>query len=343
MTVATTAGAAAPAYTDLAGLTRLRADARAGRDGSSAAAGVQFESVLMNMMLAAMRTTVPQSGLFQNDSTRLYTDLMDKQVALDLAGRRQLGLADLLTRQVSSLPGGDANADNRDRAAPAQGLRAFPGTSTSRSVDEVRRLLALADAARAQSAEPAAVDPFSERVDPGASQGTSEDLGSSPGNFVTTLRPHAEAAARELGVAPEVLLAQAALETGWGTRTLRRADGSAANNLFGIKADSGWAGARAAASTLEFRSGTAVREQASFRAYDSYGESFRDYVRFIRENPRYGAALQRVAEPAAYVRSLQKAGYATDPNYARKVLDVMQQNVLPELKLSQSRPLETAG
>ncbi|WP_195912227.1 glycoside hydrolase family 73 protein, partial [Candidatus Contendibacter odensensis] len=133
------------------------------------------------------------------------------------------------------------------------------------------------------------------------------------------LWPHAQDAARQLGVAPEVLIAQAAHETAWGKSVPRFADGRSSHNLFGIKANRGWEGDRVVNSTLEFVNGAAVRQRDGFRAYGSYADSFKDYVNFLQVNPRYGEALNVVKDGTAYLRALQRAGYATDPAYAKKI------------------------
>ena len=145
-----------------------------------------------------------------------------------------------------------------------------------------------------------------------------------PEEFVQTLRPFAEEAARKLGVSADVLIAQAALETGWGKHVSQHVDGSSSYNLFNIKAGNGWEGDRVAINTLEYRGGIARRERAAFRAYDSYAESFNDYVDFIRSRPRYQEALNQASDPESYVKELQAAGYATDPRYADKIINIMQ-------------------
>jgi flagellar protein FlgJ len=144
----------------------------------------------------------------------------------------------------------------------------------------------------------------------------------SPEDFLRAFRPLAERAARRLGVQPDVLLAQAALETGWGQHVTRGRQGPS-NNLFNIKAGPDWPGARVAVATVEYRDGVAVREHAEFRAYESVEGSFDDYVDFIESNPRYRRALERAADGEHYLRELQDAGYATDPAYADKILSIV--------------------
>ena len=143
-----------------------------------------------------------------------------------------------------------------------------------------------------------------------------------------TLWPHASEAAARLGLPPEALLAQAALETGWGRHVIRRADGGSSHNLFGIKADGRWQGERASTQTLEYVDGVAVRVRDHFRAYASHADSFNDYVDFLQRNPRYRDALQRTGDAAAYFSALQAAGYATDPAYATKIQRILDGDTL---------------
>lgn len=152
----------------------------------------------------------------------------------------------------------------------------------------------------------------------------------SPAAFVQTLEPLARDAARELGVSHKVLLAQAALETGWGRAVLARPDGSSSHNLFNIKADGRWSGDRVQATTLEYEAGVAVKRRESFRAYGSYAESFADYVDFLRTSPRYRAALDNAGDMGEFVRNLHSAGYATDPDYAGKINRIVNSELLAD-------------
>jgi len=162
-------------------------------------------------------------------------------------------------------------------------------------------------------------------------------------DFVATLWPHAERAGRELNVDPEAIVAVAALETGWGRSPIRRADGTSANNLFGIKADAGWRGERVHSQTREVFNGIPVLRREPFRAYGSIAEGVDDFVRFLRDNPRYATALDQGRDARAFVRGLSAAGYATDPAYGRKLESLLSSDALTKavaaLKNSGDRPI----
>ncbi|MHC8321687.1 flagellar assembly peptidoglycan hydrolase FlgJ [Pseudomonas sp. GB2N2] len=148
---------------------------------------------------------------------------------------------------------------------------------------------------------------------------------SSADEFVNTMLPMAKEAAARIGVDPRYLVAQAALETGWGKSVMRQQDGTSSHNLFGIKANSSWEGGSARAITSEFRNGAMVKETAEFRSYDSYKDSFHDLVTLLQSNNRYQDVLKSADKPEQFVRELQKAGYATDPDYASKISQIAKQ------------------
>ncbi len=150
--------------------------------------------------------------------------------------------------------------------------------------------------------------------------------------FVKSILPAARQAARQLGLEPLALVAQAALETGWGQRMFKAVDGRESFNLFGIKAQPEWQGDVAVVDTLEYRQGIARQEKAKFRVYDSLQAGLQDYVDFIRQQPRYQDAVAVSHDTANYFQQLQAAGYATDPNYAQKILQVMNGSVLKEVR-----------
>ena len=316
-------------YLDMSQFASLKRDARAGSDDAARAAAQQFEALFLQQMLKDMRAAARFDDSQHSSATDFYTDMHDKQLALMLARQGGIGIADLLQRQL----GGKTETGARDGQAlageagkglpvyaaprPAQGFALPLERMTYRPQNPQVRAHAL-DA----PAEPAAASRLrGETHEPFAGW-------NSPEHFVRDLWPHAQKAAARLGVSTELLVAQSALETGWGRHTMRRQDGGVAYNLFGIKAGSDWAGASITRSTLEFRNGAMQREQARFRAYDSLSEAFDDYARFLETRNRYHGALQHGGSDERYIRGLQRAGYATDPNYADKVLGVLRGQTL---------------
>lgn len=155
--------------------------------------------------------------------------------------------------------------------------------------------------------------------------------------FIQDLWPHASRSAKELGVSADVLIAQAALETGWGRKMMLDRQGGNSFNLFGIKAGKQWQGEQVSVATIEYRDGLAQRENASFRSYASLHESMNDYVAFLKQNPRYQPALEQTGNAELFLQELQKAGYATDPAYADKISNIMKResfsNTVSELRL----------
>ena len=296
----------AQVYTDLSGLEALKAQARRDKDAALDEVSHQFESLFLQMMLKSMRKASFGGGLLDSRNTEFYRDMYDQQLAMDLSKQEGIGLAGVIKRQIGGQPQ-DAGG-GRDPASYR--LRAIPSPAVPAGQPEK----VLQKAVPAVDAPPV-----------GALDGT-------PEGFINTLWPAAAKAADKLALQPEALLAQSALETGWGRHVMRRADGSSSHNLFGIKADDRWQGERVSVSTLEYRDGVAVRTRADFRAYGSWEESFRDYVHFIQDNPRYGEAVRSSGDAERYFEQLQKAGYATDPAYAKKIGRILRDSPLSAIE-----------
>jgi flagellar protein FlgJ len=332
------------AYTDFGALAALRADARQDQSGALPLVAAQFESLFLQMMLKSMRETVPDSGLLGGASLDLYQDLFDRQISQDLGRQGSVGIADLLVRQLGGLP---------DPASPpsAPAVGALPATPTLAPVDVPQSSAATRAVPAAVRADAGVPDPamprLRDRVHPPADVAAHRPAAPSgpepgfdgPDDFVRALWPHAREAGAVLGVEPAVLVAQSALETGWGRHVIRDAAGSSSHNLFGIKADSRWPGARVRVPTMEVQGGVMRRVVAEFRAYESYQQSFRDYVSFLRANPRYQDALASVGDPAGFATALQNAGYATDPRYAQKIVDILGRELLANIKGPGAGPL----
>lgn len=318
------------AYTDFGDLAVLRREARQTPDAALAKVAKQFESLFIKMMLGSMRQASQGDPLFDSHQSELYRDMFDNQIALDMAEGKGIGLAASLLRQLQrQIPHHGSQPASSPSVVPlpeAQATAAAGGRRGARPQADVMPAIAPGSSGKTQPAipplEPSPASASGKKLQPGFD---------GPESFVRRLWPEARRAAAELGVAPEVLLAQAALETGWGRAVLRHADGRSSHNLFNIKADARWAGARVNTMTLEYRDGLAQQEAASFRAYDSYAASFRDYVDFLQTQPRYATALQQTQDAGRFVQALQDAGYATDPDYASKIMNIMQRKHLSAL------------
>jgi len=310
--------ASADVYTDFSGLAKLRGQVKENSPQALREAARQFESVFIQMALKSMRQAGTESSLMNSEQGKTFRDMYDQQIGLELSKRSNLGLSDMLVRQFGGTPqkDGAANAgktlvDYRREAIPAL----LQGAGVDSLSPERRQALSMIDRLVASTPKPVS-----------APQSDGKPGFSGPEDFVATLWPEAQQAATELGVDPKMLLAQAALESAWGKSVPKSANGQSSHNLFGIKADRSWEGVSIANTTLEFDNGAAVKTRAAFRSYDSYADSFRDYVNFLKTNPRYTDALRNADSPERFISGLQKAGYATDPAYARKVLSIYHEN-----------------
>lgn len=331
-------GASVSTYTNLNGLQRINQLADKDQNLALKEMAKQFESIFLDLMLKTMReanSVFSEGGMFDSSEMDFHQQMFDQQLALTLSSGRGIGLADVFYRQMQ-----------QNTQARVESIESSLPSSTESDMKEILPRAARPNdfAERAQAAALSAqqfVAHSPNQVAPNAEK-PSLDLDGSQEEFVHTLRPFAERAAQSLGVDPSVLLAQAALETGWGKYVARDDRGASSFNLFNIKADQRWEGSSVRVSTVEFRDGIAEREVASFRRYNTIGESFDDYVRFVKSQGRYEDAL--AAEDAEnFVRELHRAGYATDPEYANKVLRLMQTDVIKSADANASQPREPRG
>ena len=349
-----TAGLAA----DGRSLDQLKLEASRNPAGAARAAASQFEALFMQSLLRGLRDTIPKAGLTGSAATDTYTSMLDQQLAQKLAGRTG-GLGDVIARQLARHQGAPNPADAAMKGLPAgDGARAglpvgVPGSSLVAGVTAAgfpvrrvapgrhpadnglpRRDVTKADAPPAPSSRPdvlRATDIV--RADPqGASPAVraaaaaalangqrSDPAAHRQAEFVDAMWPHAVAAQRRTGTPAHLVVAQAALESGWGRRQIRTADGSPSHNLFGIKASRNWTGKTVETVTTEFVDGRPIRMRQRFRAYDSYAEAFADWSRLMNRSPRYEGLTRVRHDPAAYAKQMQAAGYATDPAYADKL------------------------
>ena len=253
---------------DARSLDTLRLQAKQNPEQANKAVAQQFEAVFLQMVLKSMRDATPQDGPTDSDQTRMYTSMLDQQIAQSLSAKG-IGLADVMLRQLG----------RSQTAAPALPVTAKPVDVKTNA--------------------------------PVASQ-----------NFLSRMKEHAIAASNATGIPAKFLLGHAALESGWGKGEIRTADGSPSHNLFGIKAGRNWKGATVDVTTTEYVDGAPRKMVQTFRAYASYAQAFQDYARLLQNSPRYAAVLTQ-SDGAGFAQGLQRAGYATDPQYAEKLTRIL--------------------
>lgn len=239
----------------------------------------QFESLFMRELIKSMREATMKSGMLDSPGGDLGTDLLDQQFAVQMSGKSG-GLSDLIEQQLTRQMG------TPPAGAPQTGKSAAVSSSSAPSS-------AISKTTRAPS--------------------------ESQASFVNQHSAAANEAERASGLPAGFMLGQAGHETGWGKHEIKLKGGATSHNLFGIKAGASWTGKVAEVTTTEYVHGVPQKQVARFRAYDSYADSFKDYARMISESPRYAKAREQTGSAHAFASGLQKAGYATDPDYAAKL------------------------
>ena len=274
---------------DARSLGALKAQAGQNTPESIQQAAKQFESLFMRDLIKSMREATMKSGLMDSPGGDLGADLLDQQFAVQMSGQPG-GLSELIAKQLS-----------RQMGNPEEPVK--PKVSTPPPVS------ATPPAAKAKIAAVATAAYGAQGVAPA----------SASSSFVKRHGDAADRVAKATGLPAGFMLGQAGHETGWGKHEIKQKDGTNSFNLFGIKAGPNWTGKVAEVTTTEYVNGVAKKTVAKFRAYDSYDASFRDYARLITETPRYAQAKQQTSSPLAFASGLQRAGYATDPEYANKL------------------------
>ena len=328
---------------DLNSLAKLRSQGDSKEAITEAAK--QFESVFFAMMMKSMRDAskaIVDKPFFDSPSLDLFQDMYDKQMSLDVAGDTgsRLGLADLLVEQLTrgrDFTDSDVTNNLSESGNVSElGFRRTPAAPVNPQVRMTNKSDAIPNEQNAKSVQ---INNSDASLTVGTFNGPemlvdslpTEMKGldfSSPAAFVSSLLPIAKTYAQKLQVDPKLLLAQAALETGWGKYVMRTVDGISSNNLFGIKADTSWQGDSTSVNTLEYENGQLQQIKAAFRSYDTHEESFKDYVEFLNNSSRYQKALDVSADAKNYLNELQSAGYATDPNYADKIYQIYRSDTL---------------
>ncbi|MCH8619017.1 flagellar assembly peptidoglycan hydrolase FlgJ [Undibacterium sp. TS12] len=284
---------------DAKGLDELKQSARNNSPEAIKGAAQQFEALFMNMMLKSMRQAGGQDGPFDSEQSRMYTSMLDQQLSQTMA-KKGVGLADVLVRQLSN------NAMNQALEADTQtsGVSASTMRGINTYLDNLKFEQMPANAPKTAYTGPNHIREFQEK-----------------------LTAHAEQASQETGIPAKFMLGQAALESGWGKREIKTADGSSSHNIFGMKATRGWKGKTVDAVTTEYVNGVAQRKVEKFKAYDTYADAFKDYARLITRNPRYENVIANAKDATSFAQGLQKAGYATDPEYANKLTKIIKNSL----------------
>jgi len=322
-------------YTDLGGLNQLK---QLGRKDDAAAlhkVAQQFESMFVSQLLKNMREGTKifnEDDPMNSSEVEFHQEMYDQQLSLNLSSGKGIGLADVLERQLGKQyhikkPEDKISAANQLLNRPFAINRSEHGSGTK--LNATPKL------------KPLEISPKDKKFpikisSPAAKPVEKKSMFDSPQQFIKSLYQHASEAAKALGVKTEVLLSQAALETGWGKHVMQDKSGNSSHNLFGIKAaggnadidksSAGWKGDVVNVSSLESEDGVMKPVVSTFRSYDSFKDSFDDYVAFLKSNPRYQQALSVAHDTTKFVNALQESGYATDPDYAKKLLDIISSN-----------------
>lgn len=285
----------------------------------------QFDAVFTQMMLKSMQDATPSDGMLDSEGGKMYMSMLDQQLAQQMS-TKGIGVADKMLGQllrnqgIQVGPNGEV-INNNDAN----------GTTGASGAINTHAMLGMMAAYAAQYGHGASLQnghAFNGQ-DGQDSDGASTYAGNDERQkaFVDKLGGAAKTASAVSGIPARFILSHAALESGWGQHEIRTADGDTSHNVFGIKAGPSWTGRTVEAMTTEYSDGVPQRVKAKFRAYDSYDAAMVDYANLLKNNPRYADTVASAHDPVGFATGLQRAGYATDPGYARKLVKIMQQMV----------------
>lgn len=302
---------------DVQGFDALRAQAGSQPQAASLkAAAKQFDTVFTSMMLKSMRDATPTDGPLDSKDGASFTSMMDQQLAQNL-GNKGIGVADAMLKQLMRNAGasiqagasGDSSANAGNIAAMNAMAKAYANSASANGAAGKTSL----DNSNGYTAASALTPPM---------HGTGSDKVNA---FVERLAAPAQAAASATGIPARFIIGQAALESGWGKREIKNANGTTSHNIFGVKAGNDWTGKTTTAVTTEYVNGQPTKKVETFRSYDSYEAALTDYASVLKSNPRYASVADASRDAAGFAHGMQKAGYATDPQYAKKLISIMRQ------------------
>ena len=289
----------------------LRLQAKKDPDQALKEVAKQFEALFVHMMLKSMREATPKDGMFDSQQTQFYTQMLDQQLAQSMSSKG-IGLADMMVRQLTQASikplsndtfGSQSYSPDFHHTGDVSNFL-WPSINSTEDSDRLDKSISVLQS------------------DPIASNSSISTTLGKPEDFVNAVWFHAKEAAKLTGIPEQFMIAQAALESGWGKHEIRHEDNSPSFNLFGIKAGNNWNGAVVEVVTTEYINGIPEKMTEKFRAYNSYAESFQDYANLLSNNPRYEAVLKS-QDASGFAYGLQRAGYATDPFYADKLMRII--------------------
>jgi flagellar protein FlgJ len=316
---------------DANGLSSLKKSAKENSPEAIKGVAKQFEAIFINMMLKSMRDASPQDGVFNTEQNKLYTSMFDQQLSQKLANGKGIGLADVLVRQLSKVVGapegqtGDTPISSKALGLNRSGVSGLSAYTSLIPTSDVRSKITTSKADGTKSLSDRISQLFSDIEMPSEiiSPSLSNALKDTVNSFTDKLASFARQASNASGLPAQFMLGQAALETGWGKKEIKGSDGTPSNNLFGIKATGSWNGKVVSTLTTEYINGEKQLKVEKFRAYDSYADSFKDFANLITSNPRFNNVLNNLSNANGYADAMAKAGYATDPDYAKKLASVI--------------------
>ncbi len=348
-------------FSDLQSLNGIRNQAKVDSRAAIKAAAKEFEAFFMNMMLKSMRQAsevIGEDSMFNSQQEKMFIGMLDEQMSVELSQKGNLGIADLMARNILgddyNLPHETKSLYSKMQQSPTMELEPSRKSTSididSRNISDVSEKKVEGRSKESLTAPETVLVPAKQNIDKNRTveknkpvviqaaikevDGVAEkkSLFDSASSFVTQLLPSAQKIAQKLGVDPKLLLAQAALETGWGKYIMHDKNGLPSHNLFGIKSSQSWQGNSVKVDTLEVEKGAFVKKNEKFRMYDSFEKSFDDYAKLLQNSPRYQAALEVAKDAEKFVESLQSAGYATDPDYAKKILRIFNFDINVDIK-----------
>lgn len=277
---------------DATGLNNLKQATKQNTPQAIKETAKQFEALFVGMMLKSMRKATPQDGPMDSEQGKMFTSMLDQQISQKVASRG-IGLAEMLEKQM---------LNNAGAKAVQAHVKATGGADDATSISRHAQNL--------------------QAVSPGLSHSQAQVQA-----FKSKLTHSAQAASNATGIPANFMLGQAALESGWGKHEIVAANGEPSHNVFGIKAGNGWTGKTVEAVTTEYVNGVPTKKVETFRAYDDYHQAFNDYAKLLQGNKRYKEVIANAKDAYGFAQGLQNAGYATDPQYANKLMQVIARTV----------------